>query len=468
MSFVSWGFLFFFAAAAFLFWLAPCSLRAWVLLAADVLYMASFGLASLAALCGVTLLTWLCALQVERAAAPGRRRAWLVLGLAGSAGWLFARKLLAAAPAFSPVPAVGLAFYALQAAGYLADVYGGRIPAQKNLLRYALYTTFFPRLLSGPIGRYDAFAPQLDALLDGGARPQAQQLQAGFVTMLCGYAEKLILADTLRVFVDGAYGSYAQQPGCVLALATVLYAFSLYYDFAGYSHIAVGAAAVLGIRLERNFARPYLAVSLRDFWRRWHISLSGWLQRYIYIPLGGSRQGRARRWRNLVLTFLVSGLWHGTGLQFLFWGLLHGVYQIAADLLPATAPKRRWLRRLGVFVLVDLAWLFFRAPGLAAAFAILGRILTAFAPAALFDGTLLTLGLARTEWAAVLAAWAAAGAWALFAEREEGAGRDPARALRALPGAVRFAGLAGLAVLVLLFACRAVGGNAAAFYYAQF
>ena len=157
---------------------------------------------------------------------------------------------------------------------------------------------------------------------------------------------------------------------------------------------------MLGLPLERNFARPYLAASLRDFWQRWHISLSRWLQQYVYIPLGGSRRGRLCRWRNLVLTFAVSALWHGTGWQYLVWGLLHAAGQVAEDCLrPAAGPSgwRLWLRRFAVFLFFDLTLLFFRAPDLGAALGILGRIVTEFAPAALADGTLLGLGLAKTE-----------------------------------------------------------------------
>lgn len=471
MSFTSFSFLGLFVLAVLLFWLAPRALRGWVLLAANLVYMASWGFPSLAALCWVTLLSYACALAVDHTAAPRLRRVWLALGLSGSAGWLFARKLLAAVPGVTPVEAVGLAFYALQAAAYLADVYHGRYPAQKNFLLYALHATFFPRLLSGPIGRYDVFAPQMDALLTQDAAPDPALMQNGLITMLCGYAEKLILADTLRVAVDTAYGSYAQQPGSVLALVTVLYAFSLYYDFAGYSHIAIGAAGVFGLRLERNFVQPYLAVSLKDLWRRWHISLSRWLQQYVYISLGGSRHGQFRRRCNLVLTFLVSGLWHGTGLQYLVWGLMHAAGQIAEDLLPLSDAPRGWwlwLRRAGVFLFFDLTLLVFRAPDLGTAFAVLGRIVTDFAPAALVDGSLLTLGLAKTEWAVVLAALAAACGWDLLAEKQERSGRTAADTFAALPGAVRSAGLAGLTVLVLLFACRTVGSDASAFYYAQF
>lgn len=468
MSFCSLGFPAFFILALLAFWLAPPRARTAVLLGANLLFLASMGGSSLLVLAVVTVLTWACGRGIATAAPPTARRGWLVLGLAASAGYLFARKAVGLlAPGFSPLGAVGLAFYALQAAGYLVDVAAGRCKAQKNLLRYAAFVSFFPSLVSGPISRAETFFPQLRALQSGRRGFDAAAARAGLVTMLCGYAQKLILADPLSAVVNTVFADYAQYSGAAILCAVLAQGFALYFDFAGYSAIAIGAARVLGFELPANFCRPYLAQSLSGFWDRWHISLSTWLRDYIYIPLGGNRLGKTRKYLNLLATFLVSGLWHGTGWHYLFWGAFHaGAQSLEAARRPGRAAV--WARRLGVLAVVDLGWLFFRAASLRDGFAMLWRMAAHFAPATLWDGTLLTLGLDKNEWLVVLAALALTFVLELTAEAAARAKTTLYARFAALPRAAQVTLLLPLAVAVLLFACRAVGGDVGSFYYAQF
>lgn len=277
------------------------------------------------------------------------------------------------------VPA-GISFYMLQSIGYLIDVYRGDIQAEKNPVRYAVFVSFFPTVLSGPIQRGTDLLQQLRE----GRDFDYEKAHSGLYYLLWGYLLKLVISDRLGVMVDFAYDRYETMPGAVMLWATVLYAVQLYCDFAGYSALAIGTGKLLGFDLRENFSRPYFAFSIKDFWNRWHISLSSWLRDYIYIPLGGNRKGRMRKYLNLMITFLVSGLWHGAGLNFLAWGGLHGAYQIAGDLLHSSKGNnlksfpKRMAGIFATFVLVDFAWIFFRADTAKQGLFIVRSILTGF------------------------------------------------------------------------------------------
>ncbi len=275
---------------------------------------------------------------------------------------------------------VGISFYTFQALGYLIDVYRKEIPAETNFLKYALFVSFFPQLVAGPIERSKNLLRQLDT-----PRPfDYDAARNGLLLMLWGYFEKICIADTASIYVSQVFADYEAFGPAMAVWATVLFAVQIYCDFGGYSHIAIGAAQVLGIRLMDNFRQPYFAVSVQDFWRRWHISLSTWFRDYVYIPLGGSRCGRIRQYCNLMITFLVSGLWHGASWHFVVWGGLHGIYQIVGKLTKPLGERtaallhirpdsliRRIAKSCVTFVLCDLAWLFFRASGLKQALSML-------------------------------------------------------------------------------------------------
>lgn len=282
---------------------------------------------------------------------------------------------------------LGLSFYAFQSLGYLIDVYRGTTKAEKNLGKYALFVSFFPTILSGPIQRSTGLLKQIQ----DGTQFCYEKAKSGLLYMLLGYMEKLLIADRIGVLVSAAYSDYQSQTGASLLLAVVLYGIQIYCDFAGYSLIAIGAAKVLGFNLEENFSQPYFAVSIKDFWKRWHISLSEWLRDYVYISLGGSRCSKLKTYRNLMLTFLISGIWHGNTFTFLIWGALHGIYQILGNATETIRVKLKSLlriqtdcfswrlfQRILTFIMVDFAWLFFRADNVREAFGIIKRILTEF------------------------------------------------------------------------------------------
>ena len=311
-------------------------------------------------------------------------------------------------PDFDLLLPVGISFYTFQALGYTMDVYRGEIYAEKNFFRYALFVSFFPQLVAGPIERSKNLLRQLDMP----AKPTFDSLRDGFLLMLWGYFLKMVLADRIAVFVDTVYGDIETYTGVYLIVATLLFAVQIYCDFAGYSIIAIGAAEILGIRLMENFNAPYLSVSVAEFWRRWHISLSSWFRDYLYIPLGGNRKGKLRKYSNLLITFGVSGLWHGADWSYVVWGLLNGVYQIIGEVLSPLKKKiavfleikedslsHRCIRTVTTFVLVDLAWVFFRASNVFEGLRIVKRMLTAKNHWVWFDGSLYECGLNQKNFA---------------------------------------------------------------------
>ena len=305
-------------------------------------------------------------------------------------------------PVFDIMLPVGISFYTFQALSYTMDVYRGEIYAEKNFFRYALFVSFFPQLVAGPIERSKNLLKQLAA--PKGLR--LENMREGLLLMLWGYFLKIVLADRIAVFVDSVYGNYQDFGGCYLITATVLFAVQIYCDFAGYSTIAMGAACFLGIRLMENFDAPYLSTTVAEFWRKWHISLTSWFKDYLYIPLGGSRKGKLRKYLNKMIVFLVSGLWHGASLSFVAWGGLNGFYQIAGEIL---MPLRRRLAELFkinrnslgcrmvqtilTFVFVDFAWIFFRADSLRDSVKIVRSIVSVHNPWIFWNGALYDCGL---------------------------------------------------------------------------
>ena len=235
------------------------------------------------------------------------------------------------------------------------------------------------------------------------------------LSMLWGFFEKIVIADRVAVLVNQVFDQYTKYSGFSIVLAVVLFAVQIYCDFSGYSDMAIGAARVMGFSLMQNFKRPYFAKSVSDFWRRWHIALSSWLRDYVYIPLGGNRRGKVRKYFNIMVTFLVSGLWHGANWTYVIWGLLHGVYQVLGGLLKPfrdgvtkafhidkNSFSNRLFRILFTFILVDFAWIFFKAPSAGAAFQIIGRMFGTFNPWVLLDGTVYTLGLDQKDFFVML------------------------------------------------------------------
>jgi D-alanyl-lipoteichoic acid acyltransferase DltB (MBOAT superfamily) len=273
-------------------------------------------------------------------------------------------------PAFDVILPVGISFYTFQALSYTMDVYRKEIYAERNFFKYALFVSFFPQLVAGPIERSKNLLIQINEK----HRFDFERVRSGLLQMLYGYFQKVVLAEYLAIVVDNVYNNYTERTGFQLLVATVCFAFQIYCDFGSYSNIAIGAARVMGFRLMENFNTPYFAVSVADFWRRWHISLSTWFRDYLYIPLGGNRKGKARKWINTMIVFAVSGLWHGASGHFLIWGVLNGAYQVIGEWLRPLREKvmellhvdkkvfsHRLLQMLITFGLVDVSWIFFRA-----------------------------------------------------------------------------------------------------------
>lgn len=273
---------------------------------------------------------------------------------------------------------IGLSFFTFQSLGYLWDVYYKRTSAEHNLPDYMLFVAFFPQIMCGPISKSTSLLTQIkeERYFDNNKAVQ------GLKCLLWGFFIKLVMADRVGLYVDAVYGNYEFYSGFSCFIASIMYSFQIYGDFAGYSLMAIGVAKLLGFELINNFNRPYFSQTITEFWKRWHISLSIWLKDYIYIPIGGSKCSKIRNYLNILITFLVSGIWHGANYTFVLWGILHGVFQIIEKSLNINKLKSngiiRILRIFTTFLLVNFAWIFFRMPSLSESLDICHKIFTDF------------------------------------------------------------------------------------------
>ncbi|WP_051538173.1 MBOAT family O-acyltransferase [Butyrivibrio proteoclasticus] len=254
---------------------------------------------------------------------------------------------------------LGISFFTLQAYTYLHDVRDGSIEAEKSLVTVALFVAFFPAVSSGPILRARTLIPQLKASKEF----DYDRVTAGMKLYCFGLFKKLVLADNMAVYIQNVNTEFAggYVKGLAVLLSAMMYSLQLYLDFSGYSDIVIGSARILGFDIDKNFDHPYLARTISEFWRRWHISLSSWLRDYVYFPLGGSRKGQVRTYLNIVIVFLVSGLWHGNGWNFIVWGLIHGVFQCAERMLGTITRGKYKGSRVLTFIMATFAWMFFSA-----------------------------------------------------------------------------------------------------------
>lgn len=382
---------------------------------------------------------------------------------------------------------VGISFYTLQALGYLIDVYRDDVHAEKNFFRYALFVSFFPQLVAGPIERSGNLLSQL-------RHPQAlsyENFRKGLLLILYGLFCKMVIADRAAILVDAVYGDWESCSGFVLVFATILFSFQIYGDFYGYSTIARGTALTMGIRLTDNFKAPYFSRSIREFWRRWHISLSDWLRDYLYIPLGGSRRGACRRNRNLLVVFAVSGLWHGASFAYVVWGLLHGLYQVMGDAVHAAAGMaagrvrelrirylgkeetagRNGVKALSVgvrqglvtFLLVSFAWVFFRMGNLPDSVGVIKQMMV-WDFGALWDGSLYGFGITKEYLHALLIFIGIL----LCVDYHKYRGTDVADVLLGQEWWLRVVLFAGLILVILMFGCYGVVYDTQQFIYFQF
>jgi alginate O-acetyltransferase complex protein AlgI len=351
---------------------------------------------------GITLLDYVAGLEIEKAEKPSLRRFYLYLSLFCNIGLLVFFKyfnFLTGSvgsgarlfgihydpPLMSILLPVGLSFHTFQAMSYTIEVYRRKVPAEKNLLQYALYVAFFPQMVAGPIERPSELLPQFHRE----PRITLAGVQSGLVQAAWGLFKKIVIADNVADFVKLVYGTPRQYNGTAFMLATTLFALQIYCDFSGYTDMALGLARMMGYDLRINFRQPYFSRSVGEFWHRWHISLSTWFRDYVYIPLGGNRVRLPRYYFNVLVTFAISGLWHGANWTFVVWGFLHGFYLIAAQVIgPYAARVSRALhldhlprlvnaaRMLVTFGVVTFAWIFFRANNLGDAWYIARHLLS--------------------------------------------------------------------------------------------
>ena len=423
MLFNSFHFLWFFPLVLLGFLIIPKKTRTlWLLIASYYFYMSWNP--KMAILIGIsTLVTFVCGILTEKL---NRKKIVVAASLIINLGILFFFKYFNFAwdsvqsllsllkitipdQPFDIILPVGISFYTFQALSYTIDVYRGKIQACRNIFKYALFVCFFPQLVAGPIERSDKLLSQIETLPDI-KRFDAQRLKYGATEMLLGYFMKMVIADRACIFVDNVFENYWCNDSCALILGAVMFAVQIYCDFASYSLIALGASRVMGIELSTNFDTPYFAISIKDFWNRWHITLSRWFRDYLYIPLGGSRCSKARKCLNLMITFLVSGLWHGAAFNYIIWGAIHGIYRVVGEL---TSNKKKAIStRLNLrtdtfgyhlcqmavtFGLTTLAWIFFRSSSVKAALVYMTRIFTRIDLWSLFNKSLLNHGLNGKE-----------------------------------------------------------------------
>ena len=400
MLFNSLAFAIFLPIVFILYWAIPHKYRYIVLLIASYYFYMSWNPKYVLLILLTTIVSYGCAIMVEKYVPVSKKKAKFCVfaALLICLGVLFVFKyfnfasnslcilLSKLAIPMHPVTIkvmlpVGISFYTFQSLSYVIDVYRGEVKPQKNFLKYALFISFFPQLVAGPIERTKNLMPQLFE-----DRPFDEKKAVwGLRLMLVGFIKKLILSDFLAVYVDRIFDNVYDYYGMTFIFAAIFFTFQIYCDFSGYSDIAVGCAKLLNIDLMQNFNSPYQAVSIRDFWSRWHISLSTWFRDYVYIPLGGSRCSKVRSDVNTMITMLVSGLWHGADWTFVIWGGLHGVYQIVERRLKRGRLKnifdasftenqktQKRIYTVGqtviTFALVSFAWIFFRANSMSDAF----------------------------------------------------------------------------------------------------
>jgi D-alanyl-lipoteichoic acid acyltransferase DltB (MBOAT superfamily) len=272
---------------------------------------------------------------------------------------------------------IGISFHTFQSMSYTIDAYRGTVEPERSFVRFLCFVSFFPQLVAGPIERARNLLPQLQ----GYPKITRHDIAEGLSHFLVGYFKKVALADYLAMYVDKIYGSPGNAGAPALILATIAFGWQIYFDFSGYTDMARGIAMMMGFRLMLNFNNPYTATGLGDFWTRWHISLSTWFKDYIYFPLGGNRHGKWRTYRNMLLTMVISGVWHGAAWTFVIWGALHAIGRVVTRELEETKLYRdrvpKLAKQIGVFIFVSFAWIFFRAQSLDDAQTIIARIFTA-------------------------------------------------------------------------------------------
>lgn len=375
MLFNSFHFLYFILIIVSVFYILPQKFRQVFLLLASYYFYMCWNYSYVVLILFTTTTSYLASLGIEKTSRNKLKKFYLYTSIGASLVILFFFKYYnffidninhvsgSQFILFNYLLPVGVSFYTFETLSYTIDVYKGKLPVERKFWIYALFISFFPKLVAGPIERSENLLPQFH---------RKQQLKAsniikGTKYVIIGFFMKLVIADRLSVYVDSVYNNVSKHHGITFWVATVCFSFQILCDFAGYSTIAKGVAKWLDYDLMLNFKRPYLAVNFGDFWRRWHISLSSWFRDYVYIPLGGNRNGRARQHINNFITFLISGFWHGANWTFIMWGALHGAFLSIENILKTERKESkptliiRIIKTGFLFAAVSFAWIFFRA-----------------------------------------------------------------------------------------------------------
>jgi len=396
MLFNSLEYLWFFPTVVIIYYSLPSHKRWVLLLLASYFFYMSWKVEYIFLIIFSTLVDYFLALKIHQAKNSTQRKFFLVFSLVSNLGLLAAFKYAnfiseninqfltftntdKHLPYLDILLPVGISFYTFQTLSYTIDVYRGKIPPENNIGRFALYVTYFPQLVAGPIERAKSFIPELKKKVTF----NYVNVVSGLRRILWGLFKKVVVADRVSAIVNHVYATSDDQNGLTLLLATYLFAFQIYCDFSGYSDIAIGSSRILGINLMENFKAPYFSKSISEFWSRWHISLSSWFKDYVYISLGGNRVKVSRMIVNILIVFLVSGFWHGANWTFIAWGLIHGLLLISEYFLKLDSrgdlnftPSQKLIRIIVSFNLVTLAWIFFRADSINHAFSMFNNILT--------------------------------------------------------------------------------------------
>lgn len=416
MLFNSIAFLLFFPILCALYFCIPASqlrLRNLLLLVASYYFYMNWDPAYALLLLTSTVITYLAALGIGYFKEKRKKKICLVSSLVLNLAILFLFKyfnflamnietaLQASGfavnmPKFALLLPVGISFYIFQALGYSIDVYRGTVKIERDFPTYALFVSFFPQLVAGPIERSQNLLPQFKQQ----HRFDYDAVMSGVKLMVWGYFMKLVLADRCGIYVDTIFNNVDKHNGGSYLVASLLFPFQIYGDFAGYSLIAIGVARVLGFRLMENFHRPYFACTIGEFWHRWHISLSTWFKDYVYIPLGGNRVGKLRNYFNLLITFVISGIWHGANWTFLCWGTIHGILLCIEKAFGISKQKYTGAKKsfhwAATFVLVCFAWILFRANNLSDAVSVVTGIFTNLGTPKPEYANFMAIGLAMT------------------------------------------------------------------------
>ncbi len=399
MLFNSLDFIGFLIIVLPLYFILPHKFRWVLLLLASYIFYMSWNYTYIVLILFTTTVNYLMGILMGRSKTKRARKAFLLIGLISSLGVLFgfkylnfmidivngALQIVRVDYSFSSMNIllpVGISFFTLQTLSYTIDVYMGKKSVEKHFGIFALYVSFFPQLVAGPIERSEHLLPQFYEK----QKFDPDRFRTGLYKMLAGFFMKMVVADRLAIAVDKVYRTPEEFAGLTMIIVTIAFGIQIYCDFAGYSLIAIGTAEIMGIRLMKNFNSPYLATNIRQFWERWHISLTTWLRDYIYIPLGGNRKGVPRQYLNIFLVFAISGLWHGASFAFVLWGVLHAIYQIIERASRPVTDRFRLSKKRGVritfltvsyiitMVTVMLAWVFFRSGTLPKALYMFGRM----------------------------------------------------------------------------------------------